>query len=90
MRKFFAFALLIAALGACVAEIGPRPPAENSCGAASLQGLVGQGESVLAAITFAQPVRFIHPTTPVTMDYRSDRLNILIDATGFITDVRCG
>ena len=90
MRRIFVMALLMAPIGACVAETPPVVDAADACGASSLQGLVGQNESVLAAMTFAAPVRFIHPTTLVTMDYRAERLNIDIDAKGTITAVRCG
>lgn len=86
--------LVIAACVAGVASpdsggITPPPPA-GTCGAPALQGLIGQSETVLQAMTFAVPVRIIHPGTAVTMDYREDRLNIEIDAEGKISHIRCG
>jgi len=36
------------------------------------------------------PVRVIGPNTPVTKDYRLNRLNIIHDAAGVIIDIRCG
>lgn len=88
MRAIFAMTLMTT-LAACVTEVAPTPDPAASCGADALQGLVGQPESVLAAMTFAQPVRILHPDTPMTMDYQQDRLNIVVDAKGKITAVRC-
>lgn len=76
-------------LGACV-MVTAEPSPENACGAASLQGLVGQPSSVLAAMTFSTATRFIGPDTAVTMDYSAERLNIYFDEAGVITSVACG
>lgn len=69
------------ALMACIQTLPPQPgpqplPAENACGAASLQVLVGQPATVLAAMTFPAPTRIIQPGMAVTMDYAPNRLNI--------------
>lgn len=76
-------ALLLAPLVllACVEPLPPTPgpqpmPPENACGAASLQYLVGQPATVLAAMTFPSPTRIIEPGMAVTMDYSPERLNI--------------
>ena len=55
-----------------------------------MQGLIGQDDDVLAAMTLPQGTRFIYPGTPVTEDYRPSRLNIDIDQFGQITGVWCG
>lgn len=89
MRGFF-IAAAILPLVACMVETTPVADAEDTCGAAAMQGFVGQNESVLAATTFAAPVRFIHPKDAVTMDLRPDRLNFDIDDKGIIIRVRCG
>lgn len=81
--------LLLMPLGACVAQTPTGAVSPESCGAESLQGLVGQPESVVAAMTFTQDVRIIRPGTAVTMDYRPDRLNIVIDAQGKVSSVNC-
>lgn len=92
-------ALVISALvlAGCVAQTPPEttlPPVPDpgpaACGASGLQGLVGQPDSVLAAMTFKGPVRVIPPGTAVTMDYSAERLNIATDGTGRITRVSCG
>lgn len=38
----------------------------------------------------ARTVRVIGPGQAVTMDYRTDRLNLETDAAGVVTAVRCG
>lgn len=82
-------AALCLALAGCVEPVPDLPPAD-ACGAPGLQGLVGQPRSVLAAMTFAGPVRVIEPGMAVTMDYSPNRLNIELDAGGRITRVTCG
>jgi len=69
------------ALLACIETVPVQPlpqplPGESACGAASLQYLVGQPATVLAAMTFPAPTRVIEPGMAVTMDYAPDRLNI--------------
>lgn len=81
-------------LAACVEGTppppGPEPDGPNACGAAELQGLVGQHRDVLAAMTLPAPTRVIEPGMAVTMDYSARRLNIELDETGHITRVACG
>ncbi len=79
--------LLVLALGGCVA---PGEPDRNACGAAGMQGLVGQGREVLAAMTVPAGTRVIEPGMPVTEDYSVSRLNIDLGADGRITRVWCG
>ncbi len=64
-------------------------PVENACGAAGLQGLVGQSATVLQGMTFKLDTRVIRPGMAVTMDFRPDRLNIEIDAQERIARVFC-
>jgi hypothetical protein len=77
-------------LAACVPE---EPnialPAEDACGAAALQQLLGapvadQDFSAIAAR------RIMADGSPMTMDYRADRLNVTYDAQGRITRIWCG
>lgn len=90
MRIAPIIALMLApALAACVMP-EPDDPLADACGASALQGLVGQPAQVLAAMTFAQPLRVIRPGQPVTMDYSPARLNIEIDASEKISRVSCG
>lgn len=81
-------------LAGCVPEVSdPLPPAPapgGTCGAAELQGLVGQPAAVLQTMRFGTTVRIIRPGQAVTMDYSEGRLNIDIDATERIARVHCG
>lgn len=78
-------------LAACVVEpVPPAEPVEDACGAAALQGLVGQPRSVLETMRFGQTTRIIEPGMAVTMDYQAARLNIWIAESGRIERVTCG
>ncbi len=79
--------LLALVLGGCVAA---EEPDRNACGAAGMQGLVGQGREVLAAMTLPIGTRVIEPGMPVTEDYSVSRLNIEFGADGRIARVWCG
>lgn len=66
----------------------PFMPGPDAC--APDQSLVGQPESVLAAMTFAQGTRIYRSGDPVTADYSPNRLNIEIGPSGRIVAVNCG
>ncbi len=68
----------------------PVPPDADSCGATSLQTLVGRPASVLQTMRFGTVTRFLRPGMAVTEDYSASRLNISIDKSGTITAVSCG
>jgi hypothetical protein len=94
MKKTGALIALLA-LAACVEQGPAEPPAPvdpgpDACGASWLQGFVGKDESILAATTFAVPVRILRPGMAVTMDYSPGRLNVELDARGRIVRVYCG
>ena len=79
------------ALSGCVMTDGTQPsPMPDTCGAAALQGLVGQPQSVLQTMRFAQTVRVIQPGMMVTQDFSPDRLNIGVGPDGRIARVWCG
>ncbi len=100
MRKL-AIMLFVAA-GACMTpaqgeedlpEHGSTPGFR--CDAARAQALVGQAASgELGAraldLTGARTIRWIQPGQMVTMDYRTDRLNIELDGRNRVTAIRCG
>ena len=87
MTRLSLFPLLV--LAACAEPI-PDEPAADACGAASLQRLVGQDMSALAAMTFPDTTRFISPGDAVTMDFSPTRLNFDLDEDGTILRVWCG
>jgi Peptidase inhibitor I78 family len=87
----FAAPLLAAAtLAACVPALEPEPVDEDACRASGSQNLVGQSADILAAMTFPIGTRVIYPDTAVTMDFNSERLNILVGRSNRIEEVNCG
>jgi len=82
--------LPLLALAACV-EPAPLPvePDTDQCNASSLQGLVGQSGTVLQKMMLPAGTRVINPGDPVTMDFRPDRMNVEIGASGRIEKVAC-
>lgn len=76
-------------------DASPPPPEGTKCDATEAQQFIGRkaseaiGRSALA-MSKARNLRWGGPDTAFTMDYREDRLNILYDAEGIITDIRCG
>ncbi|GGC19766.1 hypothetical protein GCM10011371_04320 [Novosphingobium marinum] len=73
-------------------------PAASTCGAPDGAEFVGQTDTpevrdrITAALGEKAPagIRFVTPNDVVTMDNRADRLNVMIDTTGVIRDLRCG
>jgi Peptidase inhibitor I78 family len=90
MKHLLALAL-VPALAACGLDPAPdpAPPAED-CGLAGALPLIGQPESVLAAMTFPIGTRIFRTGDALTMDYSPTRLNIEIGANGVIATVTCG
>ena len=82
--RSLAFALCLAASPALAQQD------DDLCGAAGFQGLVGQSGEIARMLVLDQPVRAIAPNSPVTRDYRLDRINFDLDENGIITVVRCG
>ena len=66
----------------------PTLPAPESCNPPV--SLVGKDKSVLDTMRFKNPIRVLGPNTPATMDYNSERINIMTDDKGVITEVKCG
>ncbi|MBW7922212.1 MAG: hypothetical protein H3C51_08955 [Rubellimicrobium sp.] len=77
------------ALAACVAGEPAAVADEDTCGAAALEHLVGQPQSVLDGMTFPDGTRILPPGAPMTMDFRPDRLNIFIGEDGLIERLQC-
>lgn len=91
---------LIALLAACEVQGTGLPPlgvpetepvaVEDTCGAARYASLVGQPKTVVDRMTFPAGTRVILPGTAVTMDFREERLNVLIDGNAVVERVYCG
>lgn len=62
----------------------------RTCGADTHQDWVGQSVAALNSVTLPKGARVLFPTTPATMDYRPDRLNIEVSKADKITRVFCG
>jgi hypothetical protein len=85
--------------GACATPEESNPSttddARFTCSTARLNGLIGQpastavGAEAMRAAN-ARTIRWIRPGDAVTMDYRTDRLNIDLDASNRISGFRCG
>ncbi|MCC7320187.1 MAG: hypothetical protein IT542_04315 [Rubellimicrobium sp.] len=83
------------ALSACIvvapgADVPATMPAADECGAAAILPLVGQPASVLSGMTLPADTRVITPGMAVTMDFRANRMNIMLDDAGMIESVTCG
>ena len=100
----FAFALLAAACTPPASDTPPEEPvgaetpaapqtreeatAQDTCGAAAYRAMIG---TPIAAASFpATPqIRVVMPDSAVTQDFRADRLNVIVDASGNITALEC-
>ena len=84
-----------AALSACASidreeDVVDRTGGGRSCAAEQYQMLVGQPGADIDAATLPQPARVYGPGDAVTMDYRTDRLNVEIGEDGAVRRVYCG
>ena len=100
MSRLAASALLLSAAGCMTtpaANDDTPPPVMGAgeCDADAAQGLVGQvataelGAEVIR-LTGARALRWIQPGQAVTMDFRSDRVNIKLDAQNRVEAITCG
>lgn len=101
MKRIGLLLSLPALLAACAVQgtrlppvgLTPEPAADvasDACGASRFAALVGQPKSVVDRTTFPPGSRVILPGTAVTMEYREDRLNVLIDGNATVERVYCG
>ena len=101
MSKTVASALVLAQIGCAPTQ----PPAEEvipekgssgrTCAAGAAASLVGRVASKelgseAIRLTGAGALRWIPPGAMVTMDYRTDRVNVELDANNRVTRIRCG
>lgn len=88
--------IVLAAAGCQEERPEPAPPAlAGSCKSEGLDSLIGktrsaETEAEAKRLSGAKTFRWISPGMAVTMDYRTDRLNLDLDAQGRITRVHCG
>lgn len=72
----------------------PAPP-PDTCRLTLTERFIGAKavptvRSTLGQIARPNPVRWITPGQPVTIDFSSRRLNVILDETGRIAAMRCG
>lgn len=89
MKLIIAVAALIL-LAACQAQGAKQPSQNDPCGASGWQYLAGMPASALDKSALPKGARVLHPTTPMTRDYRLDRLNIHVSENGLISRITCG
>jgi hypothetical protein len=79
-------------LAACLPPDPPATtlPAEDACGATALQSRVGAPVRDQDFTGQGATQRIMAEGSPMTMDYRADRLNVTYDARGRITRIWCG
>ncbi len=73
----------------------PAPMPTTACRPDAARALVGR-EATAANIerlridSGATTVRVLKPNSPATMDFREDRLNVMVDDRNFVKEVSCG
>lgn len=87
-RGAIASAMALIALSACQTTTSVRT-ATLSCEAGKYQSLVGRNVGEVTPVA-GVVTRTLSPGQPATMDYRADRLNLMVDEKGFIQQVTCG
>jgi len=94
---------LAPAFAAAACTSAPKAPLDaelpqrgnGSCNAAPTQQLVGElagsdlGSRALS-LSGARTLRWLQPGQIVTMEYRSDRLDIVLDGSNHVRAIRCG
>lgn len=95
MRRLL-FASLFA-LAACQTGGKPGPAVQqdteggdDACGASEYAHLVGSAGDKVNASMFPAGSRVLRPGMVMTMDYRRERLNVVIDDDGKVDRVYCG
>jgi hypothetical protein len=84
------FMLCAVTVAGCNVTTEGRPEITGTCGAESLQHLVGQSRDAFDAEAIDGPVRVLPPGAMMTMDYRRDRLNVELSEDDQITRIWCG
>lgn len=87
--------ILASALSACAMNAAEPVASPGVCAADKASSLVGKPATADAVqktreLSGAKSSRTIRPGMAVTMDYREDRVNILVDAANRIERVTCG
>jgi len=97
MRNLVVALALLAAAGCETVndDIPANDDPRYACSVTNLGSLVGQqatqrlGTEALR-VSNSRTIRWIRPGDAVTMDYRLDRLNIMLDSSNVVTSFNCG
>ena len=97
MRSFLVCLTLFAAVGCETVndDIAANDDPRYACSTTNLGGLVGQeatqrlGTEAMR-LSNSRTIRWIRPGDAVTMDYRLDRLNVMLDSVNLVTGFNCG
>ncbi|WEK42630.1 MAG: I78 family peptidase inhibitor [Candidatus Sphingomonas colombiensis] len=95
MNKALFAALPMIALAGCVDDRPAMPGPARECRAGPAQRFIGMPfrpalSRQARRASGARSVRVLYPGQPATMDYRIDRLNIMIGERNRIASVNCG
>ncbi len=91
-------ALILAGAALALAACAHAPPATqapeeaaqpDTCGMAAYQTYVGGPVSAIDQASLPQGTRVITPDMAVTMDFRAERLNIMVGTDGRVGSLRC-
>lgn len=92
-------ALIVAALlglaSACASAPAATPDTAeeatqaDTCGMARFRHLIGTRADQIDRATLPQGTRVITPEMAVTMDFRAERLNIMVGTNGIVGSMRC-
>lgn len=103
MNRWRPVLLLLSFLAGC-AKVAPPPAADptpihgvtpgHTCDATNLQQFVGQAQSAelesrMLQVSGAATVRWVPQGTAVTMEFRSDRLTVFLDAQNRVERLSC-
>ena len=91
--RFGAAALAFFPLCAAWADAPAPPP--DTCRLTTTERFIGakairQVRSAVQQIARPNPVRWISPGQPITLDFSARRLNVILDESGHIAAMRCG
>ena len=95
--KLAVVALAALSLGGCMQEWRPEAPIAGPCQVTEEARMRFVGRDFhdvtregIQRSTNSRIARVLRPGDAATMDYRVDRLNILVDDAGLIAGLRCG
>lgn len=63
---------------------------QGKCDVHAMQVLVGKEIAALQPLRLTIPVRILSSGNPLTQDYSPDRLNVIVDGQGVISQIWCG